>query len=88
MIGRFVQKIRRRETPFYDRLFRLAKGVRRFSFPAIGPLHNALYHERAFRLQAWRWLTKKFYYEPMFRVRCAEVDIITRSRSELETLPS
>ncbi len=68
-----AQKIRRQETPFYARLYRIASRVRRASVPTIGPLHRLLYREWAARTAAWHEFWRVVYYEPMFRSRCASV---------------
>ncbi|MDH3296818.1 MAG: acyltransferase [Gemmatimonadota bacterium] len=65
-----VDKIRRRETPFYDALYRAAKALRRFELPVWKPLARLLYAERAARVGAWRNLWRVVYYQPLFRSRC------------------
>ena len=72
MIGRFLSRIRRRETPFYDRLYRVGKAVRHANMPVIRPLHGFLRMERSLRHAAWGRLTGFLYYEPMFRTLCSE----------------
>lgn len=67
----FIVKIRNRETPFFDRLYRTVKAVRGVEVPVIRPLHRALYAERAFRLTCWRELVRTFYHEPLFKSQCA-----------------
>ena len=39
-LTRFFQAIRRRETPFYDRLYRTARRIRGVSMPVIPGLHR------------------------------------------------
>lgn len=73
MIDHVVQNIRHRETPFYDRLYRLAKMAMSVHVPVIPGLHHALYYERRLRQRSWRTLCRLLYYEPMFRTRCEEV---------------
>lgn len=72
-IKEFSIKIRRRETPFYDRIYRLAKSLRRIEVPAIGPLYKFLYYERKVRLNLWDNCLRVFYYTPMFRTQCSQV---------------
>ncbi len=72
-IDQFVLKIRRRETPFYDRLYRLAKVFRSIDFPVIPGLHHVLYHERRIRLTLWHNVIRLVYYEPLFKTRCERV---------------
>ena len=66
-------KIRRRETPAFDRLYRLAKTIRGFEVPVIKPLHGLLYRERRVRLQVWRNFIRVFYCTPLFKSRCESV---------------
>ncbi len=73
MIDQVVQNIRHRETPFYDRLYRLAKLAMSVHVPVIPGLHHALYYERRLRQRSWRNLCRVLYYEPMFKTRCEEV---------------
>lgn len=70
-ISTFIARIKRRETPFYDRLFRIAKRIRLFEAPYVRGWHDILYYERSFRINAWRTLWRIFYYQPLFRSRCA-----------------
>lgn len=70
-ISGFIVKIKKRETPFYDRLFRMAKRVRAFEVPYVKGFHDALYHEQRFRINVWRSFWRLLYYQPMFRSRCA-----------------
>jgi acetyltransferase-like isoleucine patch superfamily enzyme len=67
---RLADRIRRRETPFYDALYRLAKAVRRVELPVWKPLARLLYAERAARVGAWRNFWRVVYYQPLFRSRC------------------
>jgi len=66
-------KIRKRETPFYDRIYRFGKGVQRISVPTIGPIHSFLYREWAGRTSLWHNFWRLFYYQPMFKSQCEEV---------------
>ncbi len=66
----FKTKIKRRDTPFFDRLFRLAKFVRHIEMPYIMGLHDLGYHERRARVTAWRSFWRMFYHQPLFRSRC------------------
>ena len=70
---RFSLNIRRRETPFYDRLYRIAHAVRSVSVPVIPGLHSFLYNEREWRLNAWHNFWRVVYYEPMFKSQCRSV---------------
>lgn len=66
-------RVRRRETPTYCALYRLAKAYRSFRLPLIRPLHLALYHERAARRSLLATLVRALYHEPLFRARCERV---------------
>ncbi|MFX0197035.1 MAG: acyltransferase [Candidatus Hodarchaeota archaeon] len=69
----FSVAVRRRETPFYEFLFRLAKCVRILSFPCVRPLHSILYAEWSARTSLWHNFWRIAYYEPMFKSQCASV---------------
>ncbi len=71
-IEEFKTKIKRRETPFYDRLYRLAKTARSLEVPYVPGLHDFGYHERKFRVKAWRSFWRMVYHQPLFRSRCVE----------------
>jgi len=66
----FGKKIRKRETPFYDSLYRMAKRIRGIECPYIRGWHDFLYHERRFRINAWRTFWRLLYHQPLFRSRC------------------
>ena len=68
-----IVAIKKRETPFYDRLYRLAKVVRQISVPTIQPIHSFLYHEWVTRTSLWHNFWRVVYYEPMFKSQCVSV---------------
>ena len=70
MSARLVEKIRRRETPLYDVLYRAAKAIRRFELPVFLPFARLLYAERILRIGIWRSFWRVVYYQPLFRSRC------------------
>jgi acetyltransferase-like isoleucine patch superfamily enzyme len=70
-VEEFIMKIKRRENPFYDRLYRIAFAARHFEVPLVRGLHDAGYHERRFRIATWRSFWRAAYYQPIFRSRCA-----------------
>ena len=72
-IGRLKEKIRRRETPFYNGLYRLARALQRIHMPVIPGLHGALYHERQLRRSVWHHLLRVLYHEPLFKSQCEHV---------------
>jgi acetyltransferase-like isoleucine patch superfamily enzyme len=72
-IDRQIVNIRRRKTPFHDRLYWLARAIRSLHMPVIPGLHHALYYERLLRLALWHGFLRVVYYEPMFKTRCERV---------------
>ncbi len=72
MIKQLSRKIRKRETPFWDKAYRVAKSMRSINMPAIWPVYHLLRGERAFRLATWGRLTSLLYYEPILRSMCSE----------------
>jgi len=72
MLKRLLNKIRRKETPFWNGVYKLAKGIRNINMPVIWPIHHLLRGERTFRLAAWGRLTSLIYYEPIFRTMCEQ----------------
>ena len=66
----FYDKVRRRETPFYDRLYRIAKRIRRAEVPYYAPFWKLMYGERSLRVNAWTNFWRATYYQPLFRSRC------------------
>ncbi len=73
LFTKFTLAIRRRETPFYDRLYGMAKAIRGFSMPCVPGFHNFLYAEWNKRTQIWHEFWRVMYYEPMFKARCRSV---------------
>ncbi len=69
----FSVSVRRRQTPIYDRLYRLAKWVLGLSVPCIKPFHSFLYWEWSARTNLWHNFWRLIYYEPMFKSQCVEV---------------
>ena len=66
----FYDKVRRRETPFYDRLYRVGKGLRRAEVPYFAPFWKLMYVERSIRVNVWRNFWRAAYYQPLFRSKC------------------
>jgi acetyltransferase-like isoleucine patch superfamily enzyme len=69
----FSAKIRRRETPFYARLYSAAKAIRGVSFPMNKTVHGLLYREWVLRTTLWHEFWRVAYYEPMFKSQCVTV---------------
>lgn len=67
----FVTKVKKRETPFYDGLYRAGYAMKHAEAPLVRPLHAALFNERRLRIAAWRDFWRACYYQPLFRSRCA-----------------
>ena len=70
MLIKIADRVRRRETPLFDRLYRIAKGARSLNLPRLPVIYGPLRAERAARHALWGGLTHLLYYEPMFRCRC------------------
>ncbi len=73
MLQQLSLKIRRRETPFFNRLYLIAKSVRGFEIPVFKPLYMVLSWERSFRLTLWRNFIRVFYHTPIFKLLCQSV---------------
>jgi acetyltransferase-like isoleucine patch superfamily enzyme len=73
VIEQFKARVKRRQTPFDDWLYRTLASLRTLSSPSIGPLHRALFAERRTRRAVWDRLTKGLYYEPLFKSQCRSV---------------
>lgn len=72
-LDKMAVKIRRRETPFYDWVYRFGKSLRHIEMPAFRPLYKLLYMERVIRHNAWNNVWRVLYYEPLFKSRCERV---------------
>lgn len=73
MLNDIALKIRKRESPFYDRLFRIAKVIRRFEVPPVKPVYQVLAWERSLRIICWNTLMRVFYHTPIFKLRCQKI---------------
>ena len=69
----FSVAVRRRETPIYDRIYRIGKWMRNPPVPCIKPLHSFLYWEWSLRTSLWHNFWRIFYYEPIFKSQCVSV---------------
>jgi acetyltransferase-like isoleucine patch superfamily enzyme len=69
----FMVKVRRKETPFYARVYEWAHLFRSIHMPVIPGLHHALYAERRLRRAIWGTVLRVAYYEPLFKTRCERV---------------
>lgn len=73
MLNSIMLKIRRKETPFYEKIYNLAKFLRRFEMPVVKPLYYFLSFERIIRLTFWSNFTRIFYYTPILKLHCMTV---------------
>ena len=73
MLSEIALKIRRRETPLYEKLYTLAKAARRFELPPLRPAYRLLKLERSLRLAAFGTLARVFYHTPIFKLCCEQV---------------
>jgi acetyltransferase-like isoleucine patch superfamily enzyme len=65
--------MKRRETPFYSKLYYMLKRISRIEFPYLKPVHSFFYCERELRTIFTRWVGLKLYYEPLFKSQCVRV---------------
>lgn len=70
--AKFASKIRARETPFYDYLYRIGKRARNTTLPGFKLLGLLLLVERNTRHTAWAWL-KNQYVSQIMHYRCTSV---------------
>lgn len=70
-IRQIARKIKLRETPFYDGLYRLIRAIQTVNVPIIRPIGRALCLERTLRTASWNWFIHNFYYIPLFKSQCA-----------------
>lgn len=73
MLNDFLLRIRRRETPLYDTLYRIATTLRRFEVPSFRPFFQILSWERSLRLTLWHNFTRVLYHTPIFKLSCDKV---------------
>lgn len=71
----FYDKIRRRETPLYDRLYTIGKKLRRAEVPYYAPFWKLMAKERFLRLTLWRNFWRATYYQPLFRSKCIQCGV-------------
>lgn len=70
--ARFASKVRARETPLYDWLYRVGKRVRSGTLPSSKLLGMLLLAERTIRRNGWRWLRNQYAHQIM-KYRCTTV---------------
>jgi acetyltransferase-like isoleucine patch superfamily enzyme len=69
-LNKLALKIRRRETPFYDRLYLFLKSAQTIEVPVIPFFYKFLYAQRQAFKTIWHWLSQNFYYIPLFKTQC------------------
>lgn len=70
--ARFASKVRARETPLYDWLYRTARRLRGTTLPSSRLLGMLLLSERTARRGAWMWLRNQ-YANQIMKYRCTSV---------------
>lgn len=76
LLNTFLLKIRRKESPFFGFLYRLASGIRNANLPLpqfVNPVLGLLYALHMMLMGALRWTATYFYREPLFRGRCESI---------------
>jgi acetyltransferase-like isoleucine patch superfamily enzyme len=73
MIQDLIRKVKRRETPMADLAYRTAKRLRTLEMPAPRVIFLPVWYAHHGIRDAFRWITRCFYYQPMFRARCEKV---------------
>lgn len=66
----YLAKIRNRDGVIADFIYRSYKAAQRFNVGPIPGLYHLLAGEREFRRNGLVWLKRKFYDEPLFRLKC------------------
>ncbi len=72
-IQNFALAVRRQDKWYHRAIYRTALGLRNIRLPFASVWGAVFFNERNLRLMIWRRLKQFFYYEPMFRYRCAHV---------------
>ena len=70
MIKNLLIKIRKRETPFWKKVYRIGKKIRSLNMPVVRPVYVFLRMERTIRLSLWEGFKSFIYYEPIFKILC------------------
>jgi acetyltransferase-like isoleucine patch superfamily enzyme len=73
MLKELSLKIRRRETPFYQKIYALCKLLKSFETPVVWPLYGLLRLERTLRLAFFHNFIRIFYNTPLFKMECRKV---------------
>ena len=78
-----IDRIRRKETPFYSYVYSILKSLEKASLPFPESVIGFLFVERLFRRRVFYWLKNKLYYEPLLRYRCTSVGRNVRTDGDL-----
>lgn len=73
MLNAMILKIKRRETPLYDFVYRCLKAIQSFSMPSIKWIHLPLYHVDQSVRRTARWMIGILWHAPLFKSRCEKV---------------
>ncbi|MCJ7632298.1 acyltransferase [Candidatus Bathyarchaeota archaeon] len=73
MLGKFMLKIKRRETRFYSLVYDLMKVFLSFNLPTIKPIHLPLYYVDDFTKLVIKRLIHICWSIPLFKARCQKV---------------
>ncbi len=66
----YLSKIRNRDGLIPDLIYRTYKWTQHFNVYPVPVLYHALAFERTVRRSLWSWFKRKFYDEPIFRLKC------------------
>jgi len=69
MLANLILKIRRRENPFYTKLYWFLKKLNNFNVPSIRWIHLPMYYTYGSIISALHWLMEHFFWVPMFKAR-------------------
>ena len=70
MLSKFLLKIKRHESPFYQFLYRLGKFLFHFNLPTIKSIHLPLFYLDAFLKKFFRRFVHTVWSIPLFKARC------------------
>ncbi len=70
MKEKILTRIRKRQNPFYNRVYLILKGIRKLNVPVISWIHAPLYVIVKGILNTARFLLQKLLWEPLFKVNC------------------
>jgi acetyltransferase-like isoleucine patch superfamily enzyme len=73
VIQDLIRKVKRRESPMADLAYRTAKKLRTLEMPAPRVIFLPVWYVHHGVRNAFRWITRCVYYQPMFRARCESV---------------